>query len=160
MSQFFPTGGQSIRASASASVLPMNTQGWFPLWLTGWISLSSKGLSRVFSNTSLKASVLRRSAFFVVELSHPHMTTGKTVSVNVSKSPVFWWSWLHKEPSGLSSECVAGALQQKVSVCWGDPSGWLHSYPHHGLPAGSPWGLKGPQRCRQMTLSLETHEAG
>ena len=49
MSQFFPSGGQSI--GVSASVLPMNTQNWSPLEWTGWISLQSKGLSRVFSNT-------------------------------------------------------------------------------------------------------------
>ena len=51
MSQFFPSGGQSIGVSASSSVLPMNIQNWFPLGLTGWVSLQSKGLSRVFSNT-------------------------------------------------------------------------------------------------------------
>ena len=51
MSQFFTSGGQSIGVSALASVLPMNIQDWFPLGLTGWISLLSKGLSRVFSNT-------------------------------------------------------------------------------------------------------------
>ena len=51
MSQFFASGGQSIGASVSASVLPMNIQDWFPLGLTGLISLQSKGLSRVFSNT-------------------------------------------------------------------------------------------------------------
>ena len=49
-SQFFTSGGQSIGVSASASVLPMNIQDWFPLGLTGFISLHSKGLSRVFSN--------------------------------------------------------------------------------------------------------------
>ena len=49
-SQFFPSGGQRIRVSASASVLPMNIQYWFPLGWTGWISLQSKGLSRAFSN--------------------------------------------------------------------------------------------------------------
>ena len=54
MSQFFPSGGQSIRLSASASVLPMNIQDWFPLGWTGWISLQSKGLSRVFSNTTVQ----------------------------------------------------------------------------------------------------------
>ena len=52
MSQFFPSGGQSIGVSAAASVLPMNTQDWSPLGWTGWISLQSKGLSRVFSNTT------------------------------------------------------------------------------------------------------------
>ena len=53
-SQFFTSGGQSIGASASTSVLPMNIQDWFPLELTGWISLQSKGLSRVFSNTTVQ----------------------------------------------------------------------------------------------------------
>ena len=79
MSQFFASGGQSIGVSASASVLPMNTQDWSPLGWTGWISLQSKGLSIVFSNTTVqKASILQHSAFFIVQLSHPHMTTGKT----------------------------------------------------------------------------------
>ena len=54
-SQIFTSGGQSIGASASASVLPMNIQNWFPLGWTGWISLLSKGLSRVFSNTTVKS---------------------------------------------------------------------------------------------------------
>jgi len=73
MSQFFASGGQSIGVSALASVLPMNIQDWFPLGLIGWISLQSKGLSRVFSNTTIqKASILQCSAFFVVQLSHPH----------------------------------------------------------------------------------------
>ena len=54
MSQFFKTGGQSIGVSASASVLPVNTQVWPPLGWTGWISLQSKGLSRVFSNTTVQ----------------------------------------------------------------------------------------------------------
>ena len=54
MSQLFPSGGQSIGVSSSASVLPMNIQGWFPLRLTGLISLQSKGLSRVFSNTTVQ----------------------------------------------------------------------------------------------------------
>ena len=54
MSQFFSSGGQSIGVSASASVLLMNIQGWFPLGWTGWISLQSKGLSRVFSNTTVQ----------------------------------------------------------------------------------------------------------
>ena len=70
-SQFFTSGGQHIGASASASVLPMNIQDWFPLRLTDWISLLSKELSRVFSNTSSKASVLQHSAFFMPN-SHIH----------------------------------------------------------------------------------------
>ena len=54
VSQFFTSGGQSIGPSASASVLPMNIQDWFPLGWTGWISLHSKGLSTVFSNTTVQ----------------------------------------------------------------------------------------------------------
>ena len=54
MSQFFAWGGQSFGVSASASVLPMNIQDWFSLGWTGWISLLSKGLSRVFSNTTVQ----------------------------------------------------------------------------------------------------------
>ena len=81
MSQFFTTGGQSIGVSAWDSVLPMNIQDWFPLGWTGWISLQSKGLSSVFSNHSSKAWILRPSAFFIVQLSHPHMTTGKTIAL-------------------------------------------------------------------------------
>ena len=54
MSQFFTSGDQSIGLSASTSVLPMTTQDWFPLGWTGWISLQSKGLSRVFSNTTVQ----------------------------------------------------------------------------------------------------------
>ena len=52
--QFFASGGQRIGVSASASVLPVNIQDWFPLGVTGWISLQSKGLSRVFSNTAVQ----------------------------------------------------------------------------------------------------------
>ena len=64
MSQFFASGRQSIGASASASVLPMNIQDWFPLGWTGWISLQSKGLSRVFSNTTVQ-----KHQFFGTEVS-------------------------------------------------------------------------------------------
>ena len=64
MSQYVASGGQSIGVSACASVLPMNIQDWFPLELTDWISLQSKGLSRVFSNTTIQ-----KHQFFSVKLS-------------------------------------------------------------------------------------------
>ena len=80
MSQFFASGGQSIGVSASASVLPMNIQDWFPLGWTGWISLQSAGLSSLLHHHSSKASILQRSAFFMVQLAHPNMTTGKTIA--------------------------------------------------------------------------------
>jgi len=81
--QLHATGGQSTQVSTSTSVLPMNIQDWPPLGYTGWISLQSKGLSRVFSNTthSSKASILWHSAFFIVQRSHPYMTTGKTIAL-------------------------------------------------------------------------------
>ena len=65
MSQLFAWGGQSIGVSASASVLPMNTQDWSPLEWTGWISLQSKGFSRVFSNTTVQ-----KHQFFGAQLSY------------------------------------------------------------------------------------------
>ena len=64
MSQFFASGGHSIGVSASSSVLPMNTQDWSPLGWTGWIYLQSKGLSRVFSNTTIQ-----KHQFFSTQLS-------------------------------------------------------------------------------------------
>ena len=64
MSPFFASGGQNIGVSTSASVLPMNIQNWFPLGWTGWISLQSKGLSRVFSNTTVQ-----KHQFFGAQLS-------------------------------------------------------------------------------------------
>ena len=76
ISWLFPSVCQSIRASSSASLLPMNSQGWFPLELTNLIFLLSKGLSTVFSSTTLKASILRCLTFFMVQLSHLYITTG------------------------------------------------------------------------------------
>ena len=80
VSQFFTSGGQSIGVSASASVLPMNIQAWFPLELTGLISLQSKRLLRVFNTT------VQKQQFFITQLSlwsnsHPYMTTGKTIAL-------------------------------------------------------------------------------
>ena len=70
-----------LGVSASASVFPMNIQDWFPLGWTGWLSLQSKGLSSLLQHHSSKASILWRSAFFIVQLSHPYMTTGKTIAL-------------------------------------------------------------------------------
>ena len=81
MSQLFAWGGQSIGVSASTSVLPVNTQDWSPLGWTGWISLQSKGLKSLLQHHSAKASILRCSAFFTVQLSHSYMTPGKTIAL-------------------------------------------------------------------------------
>ena len=143
MSQFFASGGQNIGVSVSASDLPMNIQDWSPLGWTGWISLQSKGLSRVFSNIqgtlksllqhhSSKASILQLSAFFIVQLSHPFMTTGKTIALNfvsrvmsllfnmlsrfviafLPRSKRFLISWL-QSPSAV----IFGAQKNKVCNC-------------------------------------------
>ena len=75
---------KSIKTSASASVLPVNIQGWFPLGLTGCISLQSKGHSGVFSSTTIrKHGLFRTQPFFVVQLLQPCMTTGKTIALTI-----------------------------------------------------------------------------
>ena len=82
MSQLLASGGQSIGASALTSVLPMNIQGWFPLGLTDLISLLSKGLSRVFFNTTVqKHRFFGAQPFFMIQLSHLYMTTGKNIAL-------------------------------------------------------------------------------
>ena len=93
MSWLFASGGQSIGASTSASVLLMNIQGWFPLRLTSSISLQFKGFSSLLQHNS-KASVLRCSAFFKVQLSYPYMTTGKTIALTI-------WTYVSKMKSLL-----------------------------------------------------------
>ena len=80
MSPFFTSGGQSIGVSVSASVLPMNSQDWFPLGLAGWISLQSKGLSRVFSNITVQKHQFFSTQLYG-QLSHLYMTTGKAIAL-------------------------------------------------------------------------------
>ena len=82
MSQLFAWGGQSTGVSALASFLPKNTQGWSPLEWTGWMSFAVQGtLKSLLQHHSSKASILWHSAFFTVQLSHPYMTTGKTIAL-------------------------------------------------------------------------------
>ena len=129
MSRFFESGGQNIGVSASASVLPMNIQDWFPLDSTGLISLQSKGRSRVFSNTThSKASILLYSALFIVQLSHPYMTTGNTIALTR-------WTFVGKVTSLLfnmlfrlvitfpprSKHLLISWLQSPSTVIWEPP---------------------------------------
>ena len=86
MSQYFTLSDQSIGVSTLTSVLPVNAQDWFPLcfcalgW-TGLLSLQSKGLFKsLLQHHSSKTPILQRSAFFTVQLSHPYMTTGRTIT--------------------------------------------------------------------------------
>ena len=87
VSQFFASSGQSIRVSAS--ILPVNIQSWFPLGLTGLISLLFQEFSRVFSSTIVwKHQVLRCSDFFIVQFSHLYMTIGKTIALTMWYSDI------------------------------------------------------------------------
>ena len=139
------SGCQSIGASASASVLPMNVQDGFPLGWTGWISLQSKGLSRVFSNTTVqKASILWHSVFFIVQLSHPYMTTGKTIALTR-------WTFVGRVMSLLfnmlstlviaflpRSKCLLTSwLQSPSAVIWEPPKIVFHCF--HCFPIYLPW---------------------
>ena len=82
MSQFLISGGQCFGVSASASVLAMNIQDWFPLGWTGWISFAVQGtLTSLLQHHCSKTSILLHSAFFIVQLSYPYMTTGKTIAL-------------------------------------------------------------------------------
>ena len=83
MSQLFTSGGQSIGVSASTSVFPMNIQDWFTLGWTGWISLQLKGIASVFQCHSSKASIVWCSAYFMVQLLHPYMTTRKIIILTI-----------------------------------------------------------------------------
>ena len=93
LSQLLASDSQSFGASGSASILPMSIQGWFPLGLTGLISLLSRGLSRVQQRNS-EALILWCLAFFMVQLTHPHMNTGKTVALTI-------WTFVSKVMSLL-----------------------------------------------------------
>ena len=84
MNRLFASSGQSIGASASASVLPMNIQGWFPLRIDWLISLQSKKtLKSLLQHHNLKVSVLAHLASFIVLLSYLYMTTGKTIPLTI-----------------------------------------------------------------------------
>ena len=104
MSWLFTSGSQSIGALAAASVLPMNIQDWFPLGLTGLISLQSKGLWSLLQHHSLKASILRHWAFFIVQLSHPSIHD-YWKNHGLTKQPLDegktgeWKSWLESQCS-------------------------------------------------------------
>ena len=91
VSQFLAPGGQSTEVSASALVLPMTIQDWFPLGLTPCSPGTLKSLLQQHSST---VSILQCSAFFIVQLSHPYMTTGKTIALT-------WWTFVGKVMSLL-----------------------------------------------------------
>ena len=155
MSQHFTLGGQSIGVSASASVLPMNIQDWFPLGLAGRISLQSKGLSRVFSNTTVQ-----KHQFFGAQLWNPHLTTGKTIALTrqifVGKAMFLFFNMLSRLVIAflprnkcllilwlqLPSEVILEPPQNKVWHCF------------HCFPIYLPW--SDGTRCHDLSyLNIE-----
>ena len=83
MSQFFSSGGPSIGVSAPASVLPVNIQNWFPLARLVWSPCCPRDSQESTPTPQFKASILQYSAFFIVQFSHPYMTTGKTIALTI-----------------------------------------------------------------------------
>ena len=103
ISQFFTHCGQSIKASASASVLPMSIQGWFPLGLTGLISLQSKGLSRVFSSITAWKQQFFSTLSSLWSSSHIcNMTTGNTIALTIGHLSAKWCLCFLTHHLGLS----------------------------------------------------------
>ena len=115
MSQLFASGGQRIGVSAPTSVLPMNIQDWSPLGWTGWISLQSKGLSRIFSNTTVQTHLFFSAQLSLQsnpQLSHPYMTTGKTIALTR-------WTFLDKVMSLLLKSADVECFILMKSSLWG-----------------------------------------
>ena len=145
--QLFASGGQNIGASASASVLPMNIQNWFPLGLTGWISswtLAESPPRDSQESHSSKASILRHSSFFIVQLSHPYVTTGKTIALTrrtfVGKVMSLLFNMLSRLVITFlpRSNCLLISwLQSPSAVIWELKNKVCHCF--HCFPNYSPW---------------------
>ena len=149
------SGGQSIGASVSASVLPMNIQDWFPLRLIGLISLLSKGVSRVFSNTTVQKHQFF-GAFFMIQLSDLYITTGKTIALSVgtfvgkvmsllfNMLSRFFYSFSFKEQvffNFMAAVAICsdfGAQENKVCHCF------------HCFPIYLPWSSE--TRCHDLSF--------
>ena len=99
VNQLFTWGGQSIGVSALASVLPMNTQGWSPLEWTGWISLQSKGLSRVFSTSQFKSINSSALSFLhspILTTIHDHWKNYCLDWTDLGRCPICYWRSVEK----------------------------------------------------------------
>ena len=158
-SQVFTSGGQRIGVSASASVLLMNIQDWFPLGWTGWISLQEGSLEgtleSLLQHCNSKASILLHSAFFIVQLSHSYMTTGKTIALirwtfvdkvisllfNMLSRLVITFLPRSKRLNFMAAVIICsdvGAQENKVSHCF------------HCFPIYSPW--SDGTRCHDLSF--------
>ena len=141
MSQFFTSGGQSIRVSASASVLSKNIQDWFPLGWTGWISLLSKGLTSIFSNTTVQKHQFFGPLFSLLSNSHIYMTTGKIIALTRRNFVGIVMSLLFNMLSRLvttflpsSKRLLISWLQSPSAVILGPPQNKVcHCFPSYLL---------------------------
>ena len=142
MSQFFTSGGQSIGVSALASVLPMNSQGLISFRIDWLDLLAVQGtLKNLLQHASSKASVLLCSAFFIVQLSHPYMTTGKTIALTRRTFVGKALSLLFNMPSRLviaflpRSKCLVISWLQSPSAVILEPkkinSHCFHCFPNY-----------------------------
>ena len=95
MSQFFPSGGQSIGVSAFAWILPVNIQDWFPLGWTGWISSQSKGLSRVFCNTTVQKHQFFGAQLSLWSNSHIHTRLLEQPAISDGCNISCWLKWAY-----------------------------------------------------------------
>ena len=144
MSQLFAWGGQSTGVSALASFLPKKSQGWSPSEWTGSISLQSKGLSSLLQHHSSKASILWCSAFFTVQLSHPYLTTGKTIALTrwtfVGKVMALLLNMLSRLVITFlprSKRLLISWLQSSSAVIWEPKKIVCHFF--HCFPIYLPW---------------------
>ena len=122
MSQFFASDGQSIWAPASAPVLPRNIQGWFSSGMSGLISMLSKGLSRVFSNITVRMCQFLGTQPYLLANSHIYMITGKTIALTI-------WTFVSKVMfllfKTLSSFDIAIREMQLKPGWWGCRQNWI-----------------------------------
>ena len=140
MSWLVSSGSQRIGASASASVLPMNIQGWFSLGLTGLISLLSKGLSRVFSNMAVWKHQFFSAQLSLWSNSYPYMTVGKTLALArwtfVSKVMSLFFNMMSRSVIAFfprSKHLLTSCQQSPSAVIWEPPkikvSHGVHCFP-------------------------------
>ena len=144
MSQFFASGGQSIGVSASASVLPMNIQDWIPLGLTHFLAVEGT-LKSLLQHHSSKTSILWCSAFFIVQLLHPYMTTGKTIDLTrqtfVGKVMFLPFNMLSRLVIAFLPKCkhlLISWLQSPSAVTLEPPKSKV-SHCFHCFPIYLPW---------------------
>ena len=156
MCQLFASTGQRTGASASASVLPMNIHSWFPFRIDQFDLLVIRGtLESLLQHRSLKVLILQYSAFFMTQLSHPHMTTGKTIASTVQTFVGKVMFLLFNMLSGL---VITFLLRRKrlnfmaeVSMCndFGAPQNKV-SFCFHILPTYLPW--SDGTRCHDLSF--------